>query len=349
MNSIEKWNEMENDKLESEKTPEKKKFLITGITGFAGAHLAQLLYNHGHEVYGLIRKSNGMESDILDTVSLDCFQSIKFIFGDLQDREGIERIFSEYKFDGVFHLAAQSHPPTSFTNPIDTYRTNIMGSAYLMDAIERHQPNCKYMQCSTSEVYGNSGSDGRHLKETDPLAPCNPYAVSKAASDLSLQERMMNGKINGFITRAFSHTGVRRGRTFSISADAYQIARMLTDDSAPRIIEVGNLETVRTVIDVRDVVNAYYLLMMHPESSGKVFNVCGDTPRKMGYFTDYLIQRSGLDIEKKISEKFYRKIDIAYQIGDTTALKELTGWTPSIPINDTLDSLLAYWITKMKK
>ena len=185
----------------------KKNYLITGITGFAGAHLANLLFNEGHTVYGLIRGSNGMETDILDTVSSKCFNAIRFVYGDLNDLAILETIFTLNKFDGVFHLAAQSHPPTSLAHPLNTFHVNITGTANLIEVIANLQPKCKLMFCSTSEVYGNSGKDGGLLKETDMLAPSNPYAVSKAASDLYMQERMTNGKIKGFITRHLAIPG----------------------------------------------------------------------------------------------------------------------------------------------
>jgi GDP-D-mannose dehydratase len=122
---------------------------------------------------------------------------------------------------GVFHLAAQSHPPTSLTNPLETFETNVTGSANLIQCITDFQPDCKLMFCSTSEVYGNVGQDGRKIKITDSIMPANPYGASKAAIDLYMQERMTNGKLKGFITRAFSHTGPRRGKNFSISSDAF--------------------------------------------------------------------------------------------------------------------------------
>ncbi len=321
-------------------------FLITGITGFAGANLAQLLYNNGHSVYGVVRGSNGMQSDILDTVTPKCFEAIIFLYSDLLNYQSLEKIFKENKFDGCFHLAAQSHPPTSFIDPIGTLQTNVIGSANLFDVIEKYNPDCKVMACSTSEVYGNSGYDGRLLKEDDKLAPSNVYGNSKAAMDLHFQERMINKKNIGFITRAFSHTGIRRGKNFSISSDAYQVARIMKGLQDPTL-EVGNLETVRVVIDVMDAVSAYYRLMVHENSNGEIFNVCGDTPRKMSFFTDSLIELSGIDIEKKVSEKYFRPIDIYYQAADCSKLKSLTGWKAEIPIEETLQDLLNYWLKKI--
>ena len=323
------------------------KFLITGITGFAGPHLANLLHHKGHQVYGLIRRTNGMESDIHDVVSDDVYESITFVYGDLTNYRSLRTIFEKEQFDGVFHLAAQSHPPTSFIDPIGTMETNVMGSANLIQVIQDHQDSCKLMFCSTSEVYGNVGQDGRKIHWEDTILPANPYGASKAATDVYLQERMENGFIKGFITRAFSHTGPRRGRIFSISSDAYQIARMMKGLQEP-VLKVGNLNTTRVVMDVRDTVRAYYLAMIHPDVTNHVFNICGDTPRKMQFFTDKLIELSGLKgVEQNIHKPFWRPHEIHYQHGDSSNLVELTGFKEEYDIETTLDDLLRYWVDKL--
>jgi GDP-mannose 4,6-dehydratase len=325
------------------------RYLITGITGFAGPHLANLLIKNGNEVHGLVRGSNGMETDILDVMSVEDFSKLIFHYGNLRDKHTIDKLLKEVMFDGVFHLAAQSHPPTSFLDPIGTYQDNVIGSINLIESIIYYQPHCKLMFCSTSEVYGNTGSDGRLLKESDPVLPSNPYGNSKAAIDLYLQERMTNGKINAFITRAFSHTGPRRGRNFSISCDAYNLVRLgrFQRTDTPPILKVGNLETTRVVMDVRDTVLAYYLLMRRDESSGQVFNVCGDTPRKMGFYTDELIKIAGFEVKKEVDPKYYRPHDIHYQHGDSTKLHELTGWVQTYTIEETLNDLFTYWLRKV--
>ena len=323
------------------------KFLITGITGFAGPHLANLLHREGHQIYGLIRRTNGMESDIHDVVSDDVYESITFLYGDLTNYRSLRTVFEKEQFDGVFHLAAQSHPPTSFLDPIGTMETNVMGGANLIQVIQDHQDNCKLMFCSTSEVYGNVGQDGRKIHWEDTILPANPYGASKAATDVYLQERIENGFIKGFITRAFSHTGPRRGRIFSISSDAYQIARMMKGLQEP-VLKVGNLNTTRVVMDVRDTVRAYYLAMIHPDVTNQIFNVCGDTPRKMQFFTDKLIELSGLKgVEQNIHKPFWRPHEIHYQHGDSSNLVELTGFKEEYDIETTLDDLLRYWVDKI--
>ena len=119
-------------------------------------------------------------------------------------------------------------------------------------------------------------------------------------------------------------------------------------NEAEKTLLVGNLESVRVVLDVRDTVNAYYKLMINEGANGKIFNVCGDVPYKMGYYTDLLIKHSGLKgINKVVSPKFYRPVDIYYQHGDSENIKELTGWTPKYDLDTTMRDLLDYWIKKI--
>lgn len=325
------------------------RYLVTGATGFVGPHLVKLLLREGHNVYGLIRGSNGREEDLLDVLTDDEISRVSWRYGDLCDYASLLEIFSNEQFDGVFHLAAQSHPPTSFKYPVKTFKDNVMGTVNLIDVMERTQKDCKFMFCSTSEVYGNAAKDVGVLKEDMPLAPTNPYGASKTAMDLYVQERCKNGFLNGFVTRAFSHTGPRRGKNFSISSDAYNLALIKKGIRKSRILPVGNLETKRVVIDVRDVVNTYYLLMNNFHN-GEAYNICGPetSVKKMRYFTDKLIEISGLDnITKKIDKKYYRDIDIEIQVGSTAKLRQKVDWKPRIPIEKTLEDLFDYWMKKL--
>ena len=324
------------------------KYLITGITGFLGPHLANKLVNEGHEVYGLVRINMGRENDLRDIISDDVFSKLKFVYSDLCNYRKLLAIFKEEKFDGVFHLAAQTHPPTSFTDPIGTWEWNVMGSVNLMTALIDTQPDCKFLFCSTVEVYGNEGIDGRKLNEDDKFLPANPYGASKAAIDMYIQERMKNKQMNAVIVRPFCFTGPRRGASFSISSDAIQIARMVLG-KLEKILRIGNLDTIRAVTDVRDIANAFFLVMTNPTTSGKVYNVCGGVPLKMRYYTDKLLELSGLtDVEQRIDQKLWRPIDIQYQDGDATRIREELGWEPKYTIDKTLEDLLQYWLKKLQ-
>lgn len=325
----------------------KKKYLITGITGFAGPNLAKLLLKEGHEVHGIIRCPNGRQTDLLDILTLEEYSAIQFKVADLKHFVSVSRILTDGQYDGVFHLAAQSHPPTSFRDPILTWEENVTATMNMITCLEG--THTKFMFCSTSEVYGDTCKENGMLSIDTPLAPSNPYGASKAAIDLYMQERMRNGFIKGFVTRAFSHTGPRRGFNFSISSDAYQIAKMMLGKQE-KVLSIGNLKTERVVIDVRDCVNAYYKLMTTDESDGKVFNICGEDVHQMQYFTDKLIEASGIpydEIEQKINPAFFRPIDIQIQIGDSKEIKEITDWEPEITIEQTMKDLLSYWVNKL--
>ena len=324
------------------------KYLITGITGFLGPHLANKLVAEGHEVYGLVRINMGRENDLRDIISDDVFSKLKFVYSDLCNYRKLLGIFKEEKFDGIFHLAAQTHPPTSFTDPIGTWEWNVMGSVNLMTAMMDTQPECKFLFCSTVEVYGNEGIDGRKLNEDDKFLPAHPYGASKAAIDMYIQERMKNKQMNAVIVRPFCFTGPRRGASFSISSDAIQIARMVLGKQE-KVLRIGNLDTIRAVTDVRDIANAFFLVMTSPNTSGKVYNVCGGVPLKMRYYTDKLLELSGItDVEQRIDQKLWRPIDIQYQDGDATRIREELGWEPTYTIDRTLNDLLKYWLKKLQ-
>lgn len=324
------------------------RYLITGITGFVGPHMANLLHSRGHEVFGLIRSSNGREDDIRDIVPDKVYKDIKFLYGDFTDLNGLKNIFKENEFDGVFHLGAQSHPPTSFKDPYGTFQTNAIGTINLATVIERYQAKCAMMFCSTSEVYGAPKEEDGPIDENFLITPVNPYGVSKTAADLYVRERGKSVNLPFFVTRAFSHTGPRRGRKFSISSDAYQIVRIKKGLQEP-VISVGTLSSKRVVMDVRDCVKAYYLLMQK-FIPGEAYNVGGDELFTMGELLDEMLEISGLagKIKKKVDPKLVRPIDIPIQICNTEKMRKLTGFRPKIKIEQTLKDLLDYWDKKIE-
>jgi len=323
------------------------KFLVTGITGFVGPNMVKLLLNKGHEVCAIFRSKDSFQR-LKRFFTESEFNQIDFRNAELNSNE-LDQIIGE-GFDGIFHFAAMAHPPTGFKDPVNTFKVNVMGSIRLINAVQKYSPKTIIQYCSTSEVYGNLCKENGILKENDLLIPNNPYGVSKASVDLFMQERMINGFIKGMVTRAFSHTGPMRGQNFSISSDAYQIAKMKIGKQE-KILKVGNLKTKRAVMDVRDCCNAYYCLMMEPKAQGQVFNICDENIHEMQYYTDLLIDISGLDgIVQEIEPKFYRPIDIDIQIGDNTKINQMIDWNKMkrIPIKQTLEDLLNYWIKEME-
>lgn len=327
---------------------EKKKFLITGITGHISPHLANILIREGHEVFGLSRRTNGSEIEIIPILG-DNFEKVTFLYGDLLDLPGLNKIFQTYVFHGCFHCGAQSSPSIAAKEPVATMMTNVMGTTNIVQAISDYQPSCKLLFVSTSEVYGDTIQEGQEITEDHPLSGGNPYSCSKIASDIYIQERIKHNKINAVITRAFSHLAPGRGKNFSISSDAYGIARILLGKQE-KILKVGNLNTIRVVIDARDVAEAYYLLMMNDKADGQVFNVAGTVPHCMEYYTNLLIELAGFkegEIKKEIYKPYWRDIEIFHQAGNSSKLRNLTGWSEKIDIRTTLQDVLSYWIKKL--
>jgi nucleoside-diphosphate-sugar epimerase len=283
------------------------RFLVTGSEGFAGSHLCTLLKESGHDVYGTNKHS----------------------------LEVLKR-----SYDGIFHLGSSTYPPESFEKPWDFFYNNAHLTTIL---IEDAKTRC-FMYCSTSEVYG---ATEERITEDTPLRPQNPYAVSKAAADMYCHERMTNGALNGFITRAFSHVGARRPSRYAYSSDARQIAMIIKDKQEP-VIRVGNLKAQRNVMDVRDVVDVYYRLMLKNLNGemehGEVFNICGNKVREYGEYVNMMLELSTLKAELKVDPKLLRPIDILVQNPDSTKVREYLNWEPFLPIENTLSNLVLYWL-----
>jgi len=323
------------------------KYLITGITGFAGPHLAKVLLDNGHNVCGIYRDgSNYMDTkDVLG----DGIKDVKFIKCDLLDFSGIDNVFSNNTFDGVFHLGAFTHPPSSFKTPYLAFKVNALGTIHICDSIYKHCPECVLMQCSTSEVYGICSED-KKIDETFSCNPMNPYAVSKYAADLYVLERARNKFIKAFLTRAFSHTGPRRRSNYSISSDAIQIANIL-EGKQEKVIKVGNLNSKRTVMDVRDVVDVYSRLMsqMHLGNinNGEIFHISGNEMHTIGYYLDIMLKIYGMsNVKLEIDPSLLRPIDIPVQYPSSDKVRNFLKWEPLIDIKTTLRDLVEYWRNK---
>ena len=326
------------------------KFLVTGTTGFAGPHMINRILKGGHEVYAMARNMAKCES-IVNIVGEENLKKIKFIYGDLEKLESISEIFENYTFDGVFHLGAFAHPPSSFLTPLLASQTNILGTARICDEILERMPECILMNCSTPEVYGICPGD-KKIKEDMPMIPNNPYGVSKAGADMYVIERAHTAGLKTFLTRAFSHTGPRRGPNFSISSDAIQIARILHNQQEP-VIKIGNMKAKRIVADVRDITDVYYLLMLEymkgNVENGEIFHIAGNDLYEIQHYLDVMLELFDLTgkVELEIEPKFFRKVEIPVQIPDDSKVRGLLNWVPKIPIEKTLEDLVNYWLKEL--
>lgn len=319
-----------------------KKVLITGITGFVGSHLAEyILQNHKTtKIYGLIRWRSPKDNiaKILEHINL--------CYADLEDYSSLEKILSFVKPDVIFHLAAQSYVDFSFLSPISTLQANVIGTANLLEAIKTLKLQQKYDPiihiCSSSEVYGQVKKDEIPIKETNPLRPASPYAVSKVGEDMLALQYFLSWKIKTIRTRMFSHEGPRRGEVFAPSNFAKQIAR-IEADRQKAVVMVGNLDSVRTFMDVRDAVRAYWLLV-NKCTFGEVYNIGGVETMTIGDMLEKLISFSKVkNIEIKVDPNRFRPSDVTLQIPSVEKFTKQTGWKPKIKFDQTLKDMLNYW------
>jgi GDP-mannose 4,6-dehydratase len=318
------------------------KILITGITGFVGSHMAEYILglNEGHKVYGLCRWRS--PRDNLKNV----FNKIRLLEADICDLSALIRHLENVKPDIIFHLAAQSYVLTSFNSPIQTLWTNVIGTTNILEAIRITKIDPVIHICSSSEVYGQVTNEDVPIKETCPIRPASPYAVSKVGEDMVALQYWLSHKIRTIRTRMFTHTGPRRGDVFAMSAFAKQIAAIELGLQPP-MLRVGNLDSVRTFCDVRDAVRAYWLLV-NKCVPGEVYNVGGNRTMTVGAALEILRAMSKIKFQVSVDPELLRPSDVTLQIPCIDKFSKETGWKPEIPLEKTLNDILDYWREELK-
>lgn len=313
----------------------KKRVLITGITGFAGSFMAEFLLKKGFEVYGICRWRSSREN----IAHLN--DKLKLIEADLLDAHSLESLMFEVRPDLIFHLAAQSFVPASWTSPAVTLETNVVGPANLFEAVRRAQIDPRIQIACSSEEYGLVYPNEIPVKETNPLRPLSPYAVSKVAMDYLGFQYFKSYGMKIVRTRGFNHSGPRRGEVFSESSFAKQIAEIEKGIRKP-IIFVGNLEALRDYTDVRDMVRGYFLAATKGEP-GEVYNICRGKAWKIADVLKYFLSLSKVKVKVKKDPARMRPSDVPILIGDNSKFVKQTGWKPKIPLEKTFKDLLDYW------
>lgn len=321
------------------------KVLITGITGFGGSHLAEYILglNQNIEIFGTKRYTSSLDniSHIIDKITLvEC---------ELRDQNCVDEIISKIKPDKIFHLAGLTYIPASFSYPLDTIIANITSTLTLLEAVRKNKIDPIIHIGSTSEVYGRVEKDELPITETNPLRPQNPYAVSKAACDLLAQQYYATYKLKIIISRAFGYIGPRAKDVFAYSSFAKQIAEIEYGLREP-VIYVGNLKSIRTFLDIRDVAEAYWILT-EKCTPGEVYVIGGDTTMEVSEVLNKLLSLSekSEEITIRVDPGRLRPTDVTIQIPDSRKFRTETGWKPKIPIDQSLKDLLNYWREKIKQ
>jgi GDP-4-dehydro-6-deoxy-D-mannose reductase len=290
--------------------------LITGGKGFVGTWLAEHLRRCGDEV-----------------VAID-------IETDIADQEALDPVVAAAAPDAVYHLAARTHVGESWKVPAEVLRVNVLGTAAVLAAARRLAGGPRVLVVSSAEVYGSVRPEQLPLGERTPVAPATPYAASKAAAEqVALQAWRGYGQ-PVVVVRPFNHVGPGQAPTFAVSALARRIVEARRTGAGT--LAVGTLTTRRDFTDVRDVVQAYRLLVERGEP-GAVYNVCSGHDVAMRDLAARLLELADADLELVTDPELVRPVDVPVLRGDPARLEEATGWKPAIPLDDTLRDVLADW------
>ncbi|MBI4832680.1 MAG: GDP-mannose 4,6-dehydratase [Candidatus Lindowbacteria bacterium] len=311
------------------------KILITGIAGFAGSHLAELLLNGGEEVSGAVLP----EESVRNT---EPFSSrLKLVTCDLRDPDAVTAMVAQAKPDEIYHLAALAFIPDSVVDPRLTFDTNLYGTLNLFEAAKKLARGPRILFVGSADEYGLVRKEEIPITEENPLRPTNPYSVSKVSASMLAYQYGLSGRIRVVRVRPFNHTGPRQSPRFVCSDFARQIVEIERGRRGPEI-RVGNLTPKRDFTDVRDVVRAYRDILRGGEP-GEVYNICSGRAVSVGEILDTLVSISARKLDVIECPDRARKSDVEEIRGDFAKIERAIGWRPSIPLEVTLKDLIEYW------
>lgn len=313
-----------------------RKVLITGISGSGGSYLAEYIVNNHPEVsvHGISRWHSTSVDNLKDIRS-----KITMHEADLTDMGSIIEVLQTVRPDAIFNLAAYANVLTSFITPTAVMYNNVVGTTNLFEAIRILKIKPLIQHCSTSEVYGQVDPKNVPITEETPLRPASPYAVSKTTQDLLCLSYFLCYKLPIIRTRMFTYLNPRRTDIFA-SSFAKQVAWI--EQGLQKELVHGNLDSVRTIIDVRDAMRAYWEAMVYCQP-GEVYNIGGTTTMTVGEFLDKLIALSTVHIPTRVDHTLLRPADVTLQIPSVKKFIAATNWQPKYTFEESMNYLLEYW------
>ncbi|MDI7278181.1 MAG: GDP-mannose 4,6-dehydratase [Anaerolineae bacterium] len=312
-----------------------KKAFVTGIAGFAGSHLAEHLLARGFEVSGASLPAAG-------TANIDHLRGeVRLYLGDLGDQEWLRGVLAEVRPDQVYHLAAQAAVPAAWTAPAATLTNNILGQLNLFEALLGLGLAPRLLVVGSGDEYGLVRPDELPIRESNPLRPNNPYAVSKIAQDYLGYQYFLSHHLPIVRVRPFNHVGPRQGPGFVVPDFAKQIAEAEAGRQPP-LLRVGNLTARRDFSDVRDVVRAYALALERGEP-GEVYNVGSEVSHSVQEVLDMLLALSRAPLGVEPDPARLRPSEVPEVVSDCSRFRARTGWRTTYRLQDSLRDVLDYW------
>ena len=314
------------------------RFFVTGISGFAGVHLTELLLGAGHDVAGIAVEgwSPRLEQIAAGRVSRDAVAA-----ADLRDAPAVRAAIERSRPDGVFHLAGITSVPQSNADPRAAYDVNLFGTLAVLDAVKSVAPKARAIIVTSAEVYGRVDAAELPITETQAFRPLSPYGVSKAAADLAAQQAHLTHGLDVVRARPFNHTGPGQAPIFVCSEFARAVAAA-EKGTGPSVLRVGNLDVERDFSDVRDVVRGYVALFERGRS-GEAYNLASGRAGKIRAVLDHLLAKSRAKMTIETDPAKVRPREAVRMEASIARAERDAGWRPEIPLERTLDDLLAWW------
>lgn len=301
--------------------------LITGVSGFAGRHLASQLVDAGWDVIGTCRTRSAEIPGIAEhRIEVD-------------DTDALRRLVAAAAPDVVFHLAAIVDTVTT-PDIVRLHATNIMGTVGVLEALRDSKSAAKLVYASSSFVYGPTACEGQPVTESQPLCPQTPYGASKVAGEALVQQFARETGTFAVITRAFQHTGPGHVGAYALANWAEQVTGI--ERAGTNTIRCGNVDVERDYLDVRDTASAYRAVAAAGRP-GEIYNVCSGQPVTMRSLLEKLISAAGVDAEIVVDASRLRRIDQPTFYGDPSKLQAHTGWAPRLAMDTTLRDLIDFW------
>jgi GDP-4-dehydro-6-deoxy-D-mannose reductase len=309
--------------------------LVTGASGFVGAHLAEHLVAAGDVVVGISASGRWPDeiSHLGKLVRLEQFDLVQ------EDESKLVELLRRKQPEVIYHLAAQSNPQDSLANPRKTWALNVGGTLNLLEAVHSSSQDMRIVVVSSGVCYGNPSPEFIPVHEDCPLRPNNPYAASKAAADLLCIQHYLTHGTKVIIVRPFNHAGPRQSSQYVLAGLALQIAEI--EQGLRSTLAIGNLNVVRDFLDVRDVVSAYRCLALQG-LSGEIYNLGRGEGTRIGEALDYLRSQARTPIPIEVDQDRLRPVDQPLLVADNSKLRRVLSWEPRYSIEHTLMDMLNY-------